>query len=55
MKPNYTYGNIISEIEKIKAEICDKYCRFPEEYRGLENGYDRLIDEKCEHCPLRRL
>lgn len=25
-------------------------CPYPSQYRGIECGYDRLIDEHCIHC-----
>lgn len=35
-------------IEDVKIKICSKYCRFTEAYDDEE----RLIEEKCSHCPL---
>ncbi len=42
-----------SRISEVVEEICDKYCRFPEAYPENEN--DRMIEEKCNKCPLVRL
>lgn len=36
-----------------KGQICDDYCKYPDEY-GLA-GFDDMIAEKCEDCPLGRL
>lgn len=36
------------QIEKVKEEMCDKYCRFP---RELEAD----LDEICDKCPLNKL
>ena len=41
-----------SEVEKIKEEMCDRYCKWPAEYGDCD---DDLIKEKCERCPLCRL
>lgn len=40
-------------IEDVKNAICNNYCRYPDEY-GME-GFDDMIAEKCEDCPLGRL
>ena len=38
-------------IEEIKEQICDKYCKYPGEYKDP----DELIEKECENCPLCRL
>lgn len=44
----------ISEILEIIAnEICDKYCKYPEQY--TEDRFDDLLEERCKNCPLMRL
>lgn len=48
-----TKNGMDDEAEKIAGEICDRYCRFPEAYPENEN--DRMIEEKCNKCPLVRL
>lgn len=41
----------ISEIiEEVKCEICDNYCKYPNEIKDDEELYDI-----CEKCPLGRL
>ena len=40
-------------IKDVKVWICDDYCKYPDEY-GLA-GFDDMIAEKCEDCPLGRL
>lgn len=44
---------ILAVIEDVKQRICDDYCRYPDEY-GMA-GFDDMIAEKCEDCPLGRL
>ena len=39
------------DLEKIKSEICDKYCKYPHEYADQ----DEMIDDVCVCCPLLRL
>jgi len=43
----------IESFERMAAEICDKYCKFPEMYPSGET--QKLIDEKCCKCPFERL
>lgn len=38
------------EIEEVKAEICDHYCKYTEQW---ENGED--IEDIYDKCPLNRL
>lgn len=40
---------IIDILDQIKTEICDKYCKWPEQY---DIDDDALIDEHCNNCPL---
>lgn len=40
---------IVEQIEDICAEMCDKYCKFPEmEYESEDELYER----HCNDCPL---
>ena len=39
------------ELENVAGEICDHYCVFPQAY----DDNDRMIEERCNHCPLVRL
>lgn len=44
-------------IEKVRADICDNYCKWPEKYGVTGDGSDpereeQLMDEKCDECPL---
>ena len=43
-----TVHNILVEVID---EMCDKYCKFPEQYRGD----DELYEKHCGGCPLNRL
>ena len=40
-------------IEDVKQHIYDDYYKYPDEY-GLA-GFDDMIAERCEDCPLGRL
>ena len=47
---------ITQQIEDICTEICDHYCKFPEAYdTGHDDDNDRMIEEKCNSCPLGEL
>jgi len=43
------------ELEDIVGKICAKYCKFPEAYGNREDDNQRMIEERCEKCPLNRL
>lgn len=39
--------------EEIKSEMCDKYCKMPEQYSAKE--WEQVQQEICGNCPLGRL
>ena len=43
-----TVADIINEVV---TEICDYYCKYPEQYKD----YDDMLDEQCKDCPLNKL
>lgn len=47
------------ELEEIKADICDNYCKYPEqywlEYEDSVEAHEQMLREQCEECPLNRL
>lgn len=51
--------NISNELAKIAEEICDKYCKYPQEYVEKygdgDESMEKLADEKCNYCPVCRL
>lgn len=42
---------ITEQLEEIAEQICDNYCKYIEKY----SDYEKLVEEKCEHCPLWRI
>lgn len=42
--------SVTEQIEFIKAEICDDYCKYPELYRD-----EIVLMEKCKECVLGKL
>lgn len=59
MNINKTVSDIIQEnsikvtdiLSVVAEEICDGYCKWPEQY---DNEY-KLYDERCNKCPLNKL
>ena len=45
------FNEMTKSPEDLAAEICNHYCRFPEAY----DDNDRMIEEKCNDCPLGEL
>lgn len=47
-------SNVVAILQKIVEEICDDYCKYPDQYLNS----DELIeseDSPCNNCPLNRL
>lgn len=49
--------SISQQIEQIKEEMCDKYCRYPQDPIPEGKDEDWLFEEDspCSKCPLDRL
>lgn len=51
-------GNCMSNLMdavtgKVKARICDEYCKYPEKYKVKgDTDIDRMLNEVCESCPM---
>lgn len=46
----------IIELEQIKEEMCDIYCKWPEKCRTGKPEEDEItLHEHCKYCPLERL
>ena len=43
--------NVTEILEEVKNEICDNYCKYPEEYED----YEDMLKERCEDCVLNLL
>ena len=50
-KNNKLDMTIIEQLEQIKAEICDKYCKYT---NFVELEPDEL-EKECEYCPFTKL
>ena len=44
-----------SELEDIKAAICNDYCRYPREWDEEEEGCELCESDVCAACPLSKL
>ena len=45
--------SVVNIIQKVIEEMCNKYCKFPEQYS--EEDEEKLYDEHCKNCPLNKL
>lgn len=50
-KNNKLDMTVIEQIEVIKAEICDKYCKYTTVIMLEADD----LDKECQYCPLKRL
>ena len=46
-------SSITEILEKVKSDMCDKYCKYPDIVKNQEELYDQ--DGPCNRCPLNRL
>lgn len=45
---------VIEQISKVREEVCDNYCRYPDiRKHGLIS--QETFEDVCEYCPLNRL
>ena len=48
--------SVMNIIEEVVEEMCDKYCKYPEQWNPEEHGGQELFDtDICANCPLNRL
>lgn len=47
--------SITEQIEEIKAQICDHFCKYPEQWDEEKEEIPLWESEICENCPLTRL
>jgi hypothetical protein len=43
------------ELEEIKEQFCDEYCRWPREYDEVEEGIPLSSTAICAQCPIESL
>jgi len=55
---------ITNQLEDIKSEMCDKYCKYPNYYHELvlrdmiqddTEAHEKMLQDICPECPLTRL
>ena len=43
-------------LEEIASAVCDRYCKYPEqyekEYGDEDEAYEKLWTERCAECPV---
>lgn len=47
--------NISLELEHIAAEICNSYCKYPDQWDVEKEGKELCESAICANCPLNRL
>ena len=47
------------EIEELKEDVCENYCKWAEVYRSWyddpDEAHEHMMNDKCDSCPLDRL
>lgn len=49
------YETVVKQIDAICEDICDFYCKYPEQYGPGDDELARLMADHCEDCPLNKL
>lgn len=47
--------SITEQIEEIKEDICNNYCKYPDIWDEQKEGCELIDSEHCQNCPLNRL
>ena len=47
--------SISLELEHIAAEICNSYCKYPDQWNAEKEGKELYESAICANCPLNRL
>ncbi len=47
--------SISKQLEEIANEICNNYCKYPEQWDEEKEGCELCESEYCKNCPLSRL
>ena len=42
-------------LEEVVEEMCQKYCKYPEQWDEEKEGLELSESEICANCPLNRL
>lgn len=42
-------------LEQVTEEMCDKYCKYPEQWDEEAEGVELSESDICKNCPLNRL
>ena len=47
--------SITEQIEEISNDICNNYCKYPEQWDAEAEGCELVDSDICANCPLNRL
>lgn len=47
--------SVTTLIEHVVEEMCDKYCKYPEQWDEEAEGVELSESDICKNCPLNRL
>lgn len=51
--------HITEMLGEICCNMCDNYCKYPEQYEANyddpDEAMDKLVEEKCNDCPINKI
>lgn len=51
--------SVVNIIQEVIETVCDKYCKYPEQYKEKfvdeDLAFDKMSEERCENCILNKL
>jgi hypothetical protein len=53
--PKRTRIKVTEILDHVGYEICQNYCKYPEQYKDEKTGEEletKLYEEHCKNCPL---
>lgn len=46
---------VVSILQEVAEDICQNYCKYPEQWDEQAEGIELCESDHCKNCPLNRL
>lgn len=55
----YQMETVTTMLEKVKDQVCDQICKWPEAYLSVykdpDEASEKMLIEQCTYCPLQKI